>query len=71
MGVALAGVTREDAAADAQRIMGLLAEQMADIRKRKGSLTGASKQHVLEAIEHLRGIVLKWPAWATPATKKK
>ena len=71
VGVALAGVTREDAAADAQRIMGLLAEQMADIRKRKGSLTGASKQHVLEAIEHLRGIVLKWPAWATPATKKK
>ena len=70
-GVALAGVTREDAAADAQRIMGLLADQLADIRKRKGSLTGASKQQVLEAIEHLRGIVLKWPAWATPATKKK
>jgi len=71
VGVALAGETREDAAADAQRIMGLLADQLADIRKRKGSLTGASKQHVLEAIEHLRGIVLKWPAWATPATKKK
>ncbi|MEI8122554.1 MAG: hypothetical protein WCI20_10915 [bacterium] len=70
-GVALAGVTREDAAADAQRIMGLLADQLADIRKRKGSLTGASKQQVLEAIEHLRGIVLKWPAWATPATRKK
>ena len=70
-GVALAGETREDAAADAQRIMGLLADQLADIRKRKGSLTGASKQHVLEAIDHLRGIVLKWPAWATPATKKK
>jgi len=40
-------------------------------RKRKGSLTGASKQGVLEAIEHLRGIVLKWPAWAMPSTKKK
>jgi len=70
-GVALAGETREDAAADAQRIMGLLADQLADIRKRKGSLTGASKQRVLVAIEHLRGIVLKWPAWATPATTKK
>ncbi len=70
-GVALAGETREDAAADAQRIMGLLADQLADIRSRKGSLTGASKQRVLEAIDHLRGIVLKWPAWATPATKKK
>ena len=69
--VALAGETREDAAADAQRIMGLLADQLANIRKRKGSLTGASKQHVLEAIDHLRSIVLKWPAWATPATKKK
>ena len=41
-GVALVGETREDAAADAQRIMGLLADQLADIRKRKGSLTGAS-----------------------------
>jgi hypothetical protein len=71
VGVVLAGVTREDAAADAQRIMGLLADQLADIRKRKGSLTGASKQRVLESIEHLRGIVLKWPAWATPATRKK
>ncbi|MEI8141148.1 MAG: hypothetical protein WCI03_14945 [bacterium] len=40
--ITLAGETREDAAADAQRIMGLLADQLADIRKRKGSLTGAS-----------------------------
>jgi hypothetical protein len=30
-----------------------------------------SKQRVLAAIEGLRRLVLKWPAWATPATKKK
>ena len=69
--VMLSGETRDDVAADAQRIMGLLGDQLAEIRKRKGSLTGDSKQRVLDAIERLRGIVLKWPAWATPATKKK
>ena len=66
----LAGATREEAAADARRLIGLLGNQMADIRKRKGALTGASKQQVLEAVEHLRGIVLKWPAWAKPVDKK-
>jgi len=69
--LALTGETREAFAADAHRIMGLLSDQLAEIRKRKGSLTGVSKQRVLEAIERLRGIVLKWPAWATPATRKK
>ncbi len=69
--VVLSGETREDVATDAQRIMGQLSDQLAVIRKRKGTLTGDSKQRVLEAIERLRGIVLKWPAWATPATKKK
>jgi hypothetical protein len=34
-------------------------------------LTGDSKQRVLAAIEGLRRMVLKWPAWATPAAKKK
>jgi hypothetical protein len=33
--------------------------------------TGDSKQRVLTAIERLRRIVLKWPAWAYPATRKK
>jgi len=69
--VVLSGETREDVAADAQRIMGRLSDQLVEIRKRKGTLTGDSKQRVLEAIDRLRGIVLKWPAWATPATKKK
>ena len=69
--VMLSGETREDVAAAAQRIMGRLSDQLAEIRKRKGTLTGDSKQRVLEAIERLRDIVLKWPAWATPATKKK
>ena len=69
--VLLSGETREDVAAAAQRIMGLLSDQLAEIRKRKGTLTGDSKERVLAAIERLRGIVLKWPAWATPATKKK
>lgn len=69
--VTLTGKTREEFASDALRIMGLLSGQMAKIRGRKGSLKGDSKQHVLEAIESLRRIVLKWPAWATPATKKK
>lgn len=71
VGILLAGETREAVAANAQRVMGLLSGQLAEIRKKKGSLTGDSKQRVLEAIEHLRGIVLKWPAWATPATRKK
>jgi hypothetical protein len=65
-GVLISGETREEVAADAQRIMGLLSDQLVEIRKRKGSLTGASKQRVLESIERLRSIVLKWPAWATP-----
>lgn len=69
--VVLSGETREDVAADAQRIMGQLSGQLAGIRSRKGTLNGDSKQRVLDAIERLRGIVLKWPAWAKPATKKK
>lgn len=69
--VTLNGNTREEFAADALRIMGRLSAQMTDIRGRKGSLTGESKQRVLAAIEDLRRIVLKWPAWATPSTKKK
>jgi len=71
LNVTLNGKTREEFAADALRIMGLLSAQMPEIRGRKGSLTGDSKQRVLAAIESLRGIVLKWPAWATPAAKKK
>ncbi|MEI8121050.1 MAG: hypothetical protein WCI20_03290 [bacterium] len=47
VGVALAGETREDAAADAQRIMGLLADQLADIRKRKGSLEARFSKHTI------------------------
>ena len=66
----LTGKTREEFAAAALRIMGRLSAQMPDIRGRKGSLDGNSKQRVLEAIESLRRIVLKWPAWATPATQK-
>jgi hypothetical protein len=69
--VTLTGATREEFAADTVRIMGRLSAQMPDIRGRKGSLDGDSKQRVLEAIEGLRRIVLKWPAWATPTTKKK
>ena len=60
--VVLSGETREEVATDARRIMGILAGQMAEIQKRKGSLTGDSKQRVLDAIEGLRRIVLKWPA---------
>ena len=67
----MTGKTREEFASDALRIMGRLSAQMPDIRGRKGSLDGDSKQRVLEAIESLRRIVLKWPAWATPATQKK
>jgi hypothetical protein len=67
----LSGDTREEFAADALRIMGRLSEQMTGIRSRKGSLTGDSKQRVLAAIESLRRIVLKWPAWAVPSTRKK
>jgi hypothetical protein len=69
--VALTGKTREEFAADALRIMGQLSGQMADIRGRKGSLAGDSKQRVLDAIEDLRRIVLKWPAWAKPASRKR
>jgi len=69
--VALTGTTREEFAADALRIMGRLSDQMTEIRGRKGSLTGDSKQRVLAAIESLRRIVLKWPAWAIPAAGKK
>jgi hypothetical protein len=69
--VALSGDTREAVAADARRIMGQLANELSDIRSHKGSLTGASKQQVLNAIEQLRNIVLKWPAWATPANARK
>ena len=65
----LTGKTREEFAADALRLMGRLSDQMTDIRGRKGSLTGDSKQRVLAAIESLRRIVLKLPVWATPATK--
>jgi hypothetical protein len=68
--VVLSGETREAFAADTQRIMGLMSDQLVEIRKRNGSFTGDSKQHVLEAIERLRGIVLKWPAWATPTARK-
>lgn len=68
--LALAGITREEFAADTLRIVTGLTVQVADIRGRKGSLAGASKQQVLEAIEHLRGIVLKWPAWAKPKKKR-
>ncbi len=71
VGAMLSAETREGVATNAQRIMEQLSDQMAEIRKRKGTLTGDSKQRVLDAIERLRGIVLKWPAWATPATKKK
>ncbi len=69
--VTLTGTTREEFAADSLRIMGRLSEQMTDIRGRKGALTGDSKQRVLAAIESLRRIVLKWPAWATPSDQKK
>jgi hypothetical protein len=68
--VTLTGNTREEFAADTLRIMGRLSDQMAGIRGRDGSLTGESKERVLAAIESLRRIVLKWPAWATPATKR-
>ena len=68
--VVLSGETREAFAADAQRIMGQLSSRLTEIRGRKGSLTGTSKQRVLEAIENLRRVVLKWPAWASPAADK-
>jgi len=71
VGVAVTGATREEFAADAQLVMGTLSDQLAEIRKLKGTLTGNSKERVLESIERLRRIVLKWPAWATPATRKK
>ena len=61
----------EEFAADTLRIMGRLSDQMTEIRGRKGALTGGSKQRVLAAIESLRRIVLKWPAWATPSARKR
>ena len=69
--VTVTGKTREEFAADTLRIMGLLSEQITGIRGRKGSLTGDSKRRVLVAIESLRRIVLKWPAWAKPSPRKK
>ena len=69
--VTVNGTTREEFATDTLRIIGRLSDELMGIRGRKGSLAGESKQRVLAAIESLRGIVLKWPAWATPDTKKK
>jgi hypothetical protein len=60
----LKGDTREEFAADTLRIMTRLSDQVVGIRGRKGTLTGDSKKRVLAAIESLRCIVLKWPAWA-------
>ena len=68
--VVLSGETREAFAADAQRIMSQLSSRLTEIRGRKGSLTGTSKQRGLAEIENLRRIVLKWPAWASPAADK-
>jgi hypothetical protein len=68
---AFAGATREEFAADALRAMDTLSDRLAGIRGRKGRLTGDSKQRVLAAIEQLRRIVLKWPAWATPAAGRR
>jgi hypothetical protein len=68
--VVLSGETREAFASDAQRLMGQLSSRLTEIRGRKGALTGTSKQRVLEAIENLRRIVLKWPAWASPDADK-
>ena len=59
---------RQQFAADALRVMSRLSDQMTEIRGREGALTGDSKQRVLAVIENLRRIVLKWPAWAAPAT---
>jgi hypothetical protein len=64
--VRLDGATREQYAADVLNAMDLLAGRLADIRGRKGRLTGESKQDVLGALERVRRAVLKWPAWATP-----
>lgn len=47
----LSGETREAFAGDAQRVIGQLSSRLAEIRGRKGSLSGDSKQRVLEAIE--------------------
>lgn len=71
MDVTFSGATREAYAADVLKAMDLMAGRLADIRGRKGRLTGDAKQDVLAAIERLRRTVLKWPAWATPTTKKK
>jgi hypothetical protein len=69
--VTFRGATREEYAADVLKAMDLLVGRLADIRGRKGRLSGGSKQNVLAAIERLRRTVLKWPAWATPTTKQK
>jgi hypothetical protein len=64
------GATREEYAAEVLKAMDLLTGRLAEIRGRKGRLTGDSKQDVLAAIERLRRTVLKWPAWATPSVAK-
>jgi len=69
--ITFSGATREEYAADVLKAMDLVTSRVPEIRKRKGSLKGESKQRVLAAIERLRGVVLKWPAWATPTTRKK
>jgi hypothetical protein len=69
--VTLNGATREEYAADFLKVMDLLTGRGAEIRGRKGHLTGDSKQGVLSAIERLRRVVLKWPAWATPKLDKR
>ena len=68
---AFPGKTREEFASDALRAMDQFSDRLAEIRGRKGQLTGGSKQRVLAAIEQLRRIVLKWPAWATPVANKR
>jgi len=68
--VTFRGATREEYAADVLKALDLLAGRLAEIRGRKGRLTGDAKQDVLAAIERLRRTVLKWPAWATPAVAK-
>lgn len=69
--VLLAGATRAAFASETVRVMTQLSEQMAGIRARKGALTGEAKQQVLEAIESLRRVVLKWPAWASSDARRK
>jgi hypothetical protein len=70
-GVTLTGKTREEFAAGTLRVLDRLTDLTPEIRGKKGWLTGVSKQRVLAAIENLRRVVLKWPAWANPDAKKK